>query len=88
VKITDEQRAEILPILQMATQALIDKWEAEGAIEGVLGVTLDSMGDSLEGLAISYDSGDQVTLEDVDSYLDGCVSDEDLDGLLDDSYPL
>jgi hypothetical protein len=32
------------------------------------------MGDSLEGLAISYDSGDQVTLEDVNAYLDGCIN--------------
>jgi hypothetical protein len=35
------------------------------------------MGHSLEGLAISYDSGDQVTLEDVDSYLEGYVSEEE-----------
>ena len=77
MKITDEQRAEILPLLQKATQALIDKWEAEGAIEGVNGVMLDEMGQSLEGLAISYDRGDQVILQDVDTFLDGCVEEED-----------
>ena len=31
MKITEKQRAEILPLLQKATQASIGKWEFEGA---------------------------------------------------------
>lgn len=77
MKITDEQRAEILPLLQQATQALIDKWDAQGAIESVLGTSLDGVSDGIESLAISYGSGSEVTLLDVDIYLEEFDEDED-----------
>jgi len=72
MKITKEQRAEILPFLQAAVQAKIDQWENEGAIEGVLGLTLDGMNCALDPFAVNCDSGADVKLEDVDSYLSQC----------------
>ena len=73
MRLTKDQKREILPLLQQAVQAKIDQWDAERQIEGILGVEMDRMNTSADDLAISYDRGNQVKLEDVQTYIDGCV---------------
>lgn len=75
MKLTNETKAALLPLLQKAVQAKIDEWEAESAMEGVLERTFDGMNVALEPLAVSYDTGEQVTLEDVQSYVDSLEED-------------
>jgi hypothetical protein len=72
MRLTKAQKQEILPLLQNAVQAQIDLWDATGAIEGVLGRELDSMSAPLEPLAVSYDSGADVKIEDVQPYINDC----------------
>jgi hypothetical protein len=71
MRLTKEQKTELLPLLQKAVQAQIDLWEASGAIEGVLDKTYDNMGEALAPMAVTYDSGSQVTAEDLQVYVDG-----------------
>jgi hypothetical protein len=68
MKLTKEQIADILPELQKAVQAKIDMWEAEGVIESIADEMYDGMDEALDNLAISYDRGNQVKLEDVETY--------------------
>lgn len=73
MRLTKAQKREILPHLQKAVQAIIDRWEAEREIEAITGKELDEMGAAAEPLAVTLNSGSQVTLAHVDDYLSLCV---------------
>jgi len=72
MNLTKRQRENILPLLQQAVQAKIDQWDLERQIESVVDAELDSMQDGLEILAVNYNEGKDVRLEDVDDYIDRC----------------
>lgn len=72
MKLTKEQKDEILLLLQQAVQAQIDRWDAERGIENVLDKELDDMGQGIEDLAISCDFGRDVKLDDIQDYIDSC----------------
>ena len=75
VKLTPEQKAELLPAFQKAVQAKIDQWDHERFIERVLlGARygeLDGMNEGLDPFAVSYDKGSQATADDLQHYIDG-----------------
>ena len=75
MKTSAKQCEEILPLLQKIVQAKIDQWEAEGEIEGILNTELSGMNSAGEYFAVIYDRGTQVTLVNVDEYLDQCQED-------------
>ena len=72
MRLTKQQKKDILPLLQQAVQAQIDRWDAERQIEGVLEKELDSMGEGIEHLAVGCDSGTDVELNDVQDYINSC----------------
>lgn len=72
MRLTKEQKAKLLPLLQQAVQAQIDCWDYQRQIEGALDKELDEMREGIEDLAVSYDFGAQVTHEDVQAYVDSC----------------
>jgi hypothetical protein len=73
MKLSKNEKLEILPLLQRAVQAKIDEWDSTRQIEGIVDAELDSMSDGVEHLAVGYDTGAEVTLEDVQVYIDTCV---------------
>ncbi len=73
MKLTKKQKAAVLPYLQQAVQAQLDRWDAEKGIENALGIGLDLMQDGIQDLAISCDYGRDVKLEHVQDYVDTCI---------------
>ncbi len=72
MRLTNEQKRSILPYVQAAVQGVIDSWEAESHIESTLGLEIDDMHGGLEDLAISADSGADVTIDQMQWYIDSC----------------
>jgi len=72
MKLTAQQKIDILPYLREAVQAKIECWDAQRQIESVLGTDFDNMEEGLENLAINYPAGSFVKLSDVQNYIDGC----------------
>lgn len=72
MRLTKKQKETILPLLQTAVQAQIDRWETERLIEGIVGKEMDSMQKGIEDLAVGADRGTDVKLEDVQGYIDSC----------------
>lgn len=66
---TKAQITALLPWLQRAVQAQIDRWDAEREIEHLLDVELDEMAPGIEDLAVSVDCGADVTRAQVEDYL-------------------
>lgn len=72
MRLNDRQKQTVLRLLRQAVQAQIDCWDAQRQIEGALSKEIDSMGEGIEDLAISCDSGADVKLEHVQGYIDSC----------------
>jgi hypothetical protein len=70
MKLTKKQKQEILPHLQTMVQGNIDAWESQRRIEGILEKNFDCMNDAAQDFAVVYGSGDEVTLADVQSYVE------------------
>ena len=73
MKLTKKKRKEILPFLQKIVQAKIDQWETEREIEHIVEDELNHMNSACEYFAVGHDTGDTITLDDVDDYLSMCV---------------
>lgn len=69
MKITKRQAEKILPILQRAVQAQIDRWDAERQIEKFFAQDFDGMGELIEDLAIGADEGTDVSIENAIEYM-------------------
>lgn len=74
-KPSDNVMRQILPAIQRAVQAQIDRWDAEREIEHFFDREFDNMGEGLENMAISFDTGDEVTIEAAREYLEGLGDD-------------
>jgi hypothetical protein len=73
VKLTKKQKEMLRPYLRDLVQNTIEMWETQRCIEGILGRSFDGMSAAAETFAVSYDHGFQVTLDDVQTYIDSCV---------------
>jgi hypothetical protein len=72
MKLTKKQKQILLPYVQDVVDGLIVSWEAQRCIERILGKSFDGMTAAAEPLAVSYETGPEVRLEDVQSYIDAC----------------
>jgi hypothetical protein len=75
MKLTEKQKKTLLPYVQGVVQGVIDTWESERCIERILGKSFDGMTQAAQDMAIAYDSGEDVTLEEVQAYIDSCTED-------------
>jgi hypothetical protein len=73
MKLTAKQKETLQPYVRDVVQGIIEAWEAQRCIERILKTSFDGMNAAAEFLAVSYDSGDDVTLDDVQSYIDNCT---------------
>lgn len=69
MKITKRQAEKILPLLQRAVQAQIDRWDLERQIEKFFGQDFDGMGEMIEDLAIGADEGADVSVDNVIEFM-------------------
>lgn len=72
MKLTSRQKHDILPHIQAAVQGIIDSWESQRQIEFLLDAEIDEMNPGLEDLAIGADKGTDITIDQVQEYIDGC----------------
>ena len=72
---TRSEKSYILPHLQKMVQSIIDTWNAQREIEKELEQDFSDMTEAAECLAVRYDSGASVTLDDVQTYIDACKED-------------
>jgi hypothetical protein len=73
MKLTAKQKKDLQPYVRDVVQGIIDAWEAQRCIERILKTSFVGMNAAAEFLAVSYDSGAQVTLDDVQTYIDNCT---------------
>jgi hypothetical protein len=76
LKLTKKQKLAILPHLQTAVRAQIDEWKAERQIEGIVDREMSHMRIGIEQLAACLNRGVQITVFDVQDYIDDCLSRE------------
>jgi hypothetical protein len=76
VKLTKKQKEEVLPHLQHMVDSIISAWESQRWIEGILGRNFDGMSGAAEMLAVTYDAGREVKLDDVQDYINKCREDK------------
>jgi hypothetical protein len=74
IVLTTTEKRRILEPLRRAVQAQIDRWEAEGEIEGLLlsfggHGEYDNMQEGIEHLAVACNSKEDLTLRDVEQYV-------------------
>lgn len=72
MKLTKKQKETALPYVQAIVEAQIRMWEAERDLESILGADFDGMDEAANHLSLSYHHGDEVILDDVQSYFDAC----------------
>jgi hypothetical protein len=70
--LTFEQKEKILPYLKAAVQAQINLWDAQRRIERVLNRSIVLMSAGIIDLAVTYDEADEITIGDVQKYIDSC----------------
>jgi hypothetical protein len=72
MKLTAKQKETLQPYVRDVVQGIIEAWEAQRCIERILKTSFDGMTAAAESMAVSYDNGSQVTLDDVQTYIDSC----------------
>lgn len=75
MKLTKQQKKDILPLLRRVVQGIIDSWDAQREIEDVVGVELDGMSRAAEDMAVGYGSPEDITIDEVQDYVDACRRD-------------
>ena len=71
MQIGNKKAKEIRPFLWLAVRAQIDCWVAQRKIEKILDQYFDHMQDGITDLAVSVDSENDITLQDVKDYVAG-----------------